>query len=102
MTIYAKTIKFVFFESHPTTGIFLDAEKAFEQVWYDGLLFKLTSMGLNRNLIRWIRNFLYESKPIVPIHPITSIHSVPQGSPLSLILAILYMLAPSLNLLLHK
>ena len=45
-------VKFGFYRGHPTTGIFLDVEKAFDQVWYDGLLFKLTSMGLNRKLIR--------------------------------------------------
>ena len=37
-------------KGHPTTGIFLDAGQAFDQVWFDGLLFKLTSMGLNRKL----------------------------------------------------
>ena len=47
-----ETIKFGFYKDHSTTGIFLDTEKAFEQVWYDGLLFKLTSMCLNRKLIR--------------------------------------------------
>ena len=45
-------VKFGFYRGHPTAGIFLDVEKAFDQVWYDGLLFKLTSVGLNRKLIR--------------------------------------------------
>ena len=52
-------------------------------------------MGLNRKLIRWIRNFLYQRKLIISINdqlsdPITPIHDVPQGSPLSPILFILY------------
>ena len=52
-------------------------------------------MGLNRKLIRWIRNFLYQRKLIISINdqlsdPITPIHGVPQGSPFSLILFILY------------
>ena len=90
-----ETIKLGFCKGHPTTGIFLDVEKAFDQVWYDGLLFKLTSMGLNRKLIRWISNFLYQRKLIISINdqlsdPITPIHGVPQGSPLSPILFILY------------
>ena len=72
------------------TGIFLDVEKAFDQVWYDGLLFKLTAMGLNRKLIRWISNFLFQRKLIIPINdqlsdPITPIHR-----PLSSVLFILY------------
>ena len=89
-----ETIKLGFCKGHPTTGIFLDVEKAFDQVWYDGLLFKLTLMGLNRKLIRWISNFLYQRKLRISNNhqlsdPITPIHGVTQGSPLS-ILFILY------------
>ena len=52
-------------------------------------------MGLNKKLIRWISNFLYQRKLIISINdqlsdPITPIHGVPQGSPLSPILFILY------------
>ena len=90
-----ETIKLSFCKGHTTTGIFLDVEKAFDQVWYDGLLFKLTSMGLKRKLIRWISSFLYQRKLIISINnqlsdPIIPIHGVPQGSPLSPILFILY------------
>ena len=86
--------KLGFCKGHPTTGIFLDVEKAFDQVWYDGLLFQLASMGLNRKLIRWISNFLYQRKLIVSINdqlsdPITPIHGVPKAAP-SPILFILY------------
>ena len=90
-----KTIKFDFHKGHSTTGIFLDVEKASDQVWFKGLLFKLTSMALNRKLIRWISNFLYQRKLIISINnqlsdPINPIHAVPQGSPLSSIPFILY------------
>ena len=90
-----ETIQIGFCKGHPTIGIFLDVEKAIDQVWYDGLLFKLTSMGLNRELIRWISNFLYQRKLIISINdlfsdPITPIHGVPQGSLLSSILFVLY------------
>ena len=52
-------------------------------------------MGLNRKLTRWISNFLYQRKLIISINdqlsdPITPIHGVPQGIPLSPILFILY------------
>ena len=82
-------------KGHPTTGISLDAGQAFDQVWFDGLLFKLTSMGLNRKLIRWISNFLYLRTLIISINeqlsdPIIPIHGVPQDSLLSPILFILY------------
>ena len=71
--------------------MFLDIKK----VWYDGLLFKLTSIGLNMKLIRWISNFLYQRKLIISIKnqlsdPITPMNGVLQGSPLSPVLFILY------------
>ena len=52
-------------------------------------------MGINRKLIRWISNFLYQRKLIILINdqlsdPITLIHGVPQGSSLSPTLFILY------------
>ena len=52
-------------------------------------------MGLNRKLIRWISNFFHQRKLIISINnqlsdPIIPIHGFPQGSPLSLILFILY------------
>ena len=90
-----KTIKFDFHKGHSTTGIFLDIEKASDQVWFKGLLFKLISMALNRKLIRWFSNFLYQRKLINSINnqlsdPIHPIHASPQGSPLSTIPFILY------------
>ena len=102
-------IKLGFCKGHTTTGKFLNVEKAFDQAWDDGLLFKLTKIGLNRKLIRWIGNFLYPRKLIISINdqlsdPITPIHGVSQGSPLSLILFILYVsdipqpLDPQVNL----
>ena len=61
----------------------------------NGLLFELTAMGLNRKLIRWISNFLFQRNLIISINdqlsdPITPIHGVPQGCPLSPILFILH------------
>ena len=92
---FFETIKLGFCKSHATTGIFLDVEKAFNQVWDHGLPFKLTKMDLNRKLIRWISNFLYQMKLIMSINdhlsdPITPIYGVSHGTPLSFILFISY------------
>ena len=83
-----ETIKYGFHKGHTTTVILLDAEKAFGQVWLNGFKDKLTTVGLNRKLLRWISNFLYQKKLIIPINnqlsdPITFIHSVSSGIPLS-------------------
>ena len=78
-----------------TTAIFLDVEKAFDQVWFDGLLCKLTFHGIEERLLRWISDFLFQRELIISLDgklstPITPLHGVPQGSPLSPILFILY------------
>ena len=81
-----ETTKYGFRKGHLITGIFVAIGKAFDQVWFDGVFFKQTLMGLSRKLIGWIRNFLYLRKLMINNQPIdqnNSIHGVPQGSHLS-------------------
>ena len=90
-----QTIKFGFHDGHPTTDIFLDVQKTLHQARLDGLLFKITTVGLHRKLIRSVINFVYQRELIILINnqlssPITPINGIPQGSLLSLILLILY------------
>ena len=75
--------------------IFFDVEKAFDQVWHKRLLTKLYELGLDINLIKWIKSFLQNRGLTIKMNNIFSdllkpIHGVPQGSPLSPILFILY------------
>ena len=37
---------------------FLDIAKAFDKVWHDGIIFKLTQNGISRNLLNLLRDFL--------------------------------------------
>ena len=74
----------------------LDVETAFDQVQFDKFLFKQTSVGINRNLVRCISNFLCQRELIISINKqlnnsITPIHGLHQGSPLSPVLFILYL-----------
>ena len=90
-----QTIKNGFITGNVTTGIFLDVEKAFDQVWHKGLLYKLNNIGLPNILLRWIGDFLGNRKMIVHLNnksgePLKPIHGVPQGSPLSPILFLPY------------
>ena len=67
----------------------------------------LTSVSLNRKLIRWINNFLYQRKLIISINdqlsdPTIPIDSVPHGSPLSSILFISYVSDITAQLLMHR
>lgn len=58
-----------------------DVKKDFSHVWFDGLLFKPTTMGLNRKLIRWIINSFNQLNNNQLNDPITSIYGIPQGRP---------------------
>ena len=37
---------------------FLDVEKAFDNVWHDGLRYKIYKLGLPTKLCRWLSDFL--------------------------------------------
>ena len=39
-------------------GVFLDLSKAFDRVWYDGLLYKLKTNRIDGNLFKLIKSFL--------------------------------------------
>ena len=78
-----------------TSAIFLDVEKAFDQVRHTGLLHKIKKFDMDHSLLRWIKSFLSErsiSKKIENIKSdfFTPKHGVPQGSSLSRILFIVY------------
>ena len=49
-----------FNKSMISTVVFLDVEKVFDQVWHKGLLSKLYDLGLDINIIKWIKNILQD------------------------------------------
>ena len=76
-------------------AIFLDVEKAFDRVWHKGLRFKLLNLNLPPLLTRWISNFLKDRVVQAYImgttsRDVTINHGVPQGSPLSPILYLIF------------
>ena len=77
--------------------ISLDISKAFDRVWHKGLLAKLPMFGLNQTLIYWIDNFLSNRSIAVRMDGfLSNLHSinagVPQGSVISPVLFILFIL----------
>ena len=77
-------------------AIFLDIEKAFDRVWHNGLCHKLLHMNAPALLLRWISSFLRDRTVKVRILGRTSReiainYGVPQGSPISPLLFLLYM-----------
>ena len=66
-----------------TSAIFLDVEKAFDQVWHTGFLHKMKKFRMDHNLLRWIKSFLSERSISIKIKDIksdifTPKHGVPQ------------------------
>ena len=77
-------------------AIFLDIEKAFDRVWHNGLRYELLHMNAPALLLRWISSFLSDRTVKVRILGHTSReiainYGVPQGSPISPLLFLLYM-----------
>ena len=41
-------------------SVFLDISKAFDKVWHDGIIYKLTQNGISGNLLNLLEEFLKE------------------------------------------
>ena len=76
------------FDTNPSLkvrGIFLDLSKAFDRVWYKGLIHKLKNIGIDGNLLSLIESFLQDRYQCVVINGQSSKWQnanagVPQGS----------------------
>ena len=75
--------------------VFCDIKKAFEKVWFKGLLFKLKQLGISGNLLNWFGDYLSERYQRVGIKGQNSEWKlipagVPQGSVLGPLLFLVY------------
>ena len=82
-------------EGHPLDVVFLDFRKAFNRVPHRRLLFKLSKMGFQGELLTWIESFLRNRRQKVVLNQTESswqeVYSgVPQGSVLGPILFLVY------------
>ena len=41
-----------------TLSVMIDLKRAFDLVWHDGLLFKMTHLGHDGNIFKWVKDFL--------------------------------------------
>ena len=74
---------------------FLDVKKAFDNVWHNGLRFKIFQLDLPTKMIRWLSDFLVGRLIQVNVNnsssnQINSKAGVPQGSVLSPLLFLIY------------
>ena len=75
-------------------AITFDIQSAYDTVWHEGLLEKIQRMGLEKYLINWTRSFLTDRQGVLEIgsvqHEASIACGVPQGSPLSPTLFLIY------------
>ena len=84
-----------FDEGLEVRSVFLDISKAFNKVWHDGIIFKLTQNGISGNLLNLLRDFLNDRKQRVVLNGQFSTRKsvnagVPQGSILCPLLSLIY------------
>ena len=100
-----------FDEGFEVRGVFLDASKAFNKVWHEGLLLKLNQNGISGNLLKLLHGFLSCWKQQVVLYGQHSSWDnvntgVPQGSILAPLSFLIYIndlsndLSPNCKLLL--
>ena len=91
----SQTIMESFNRSEHVIAAFLDVEKAFDNVWHNGLRYKIYQLGLPTNLCRWLSDFLVGRVIQVKTEGFLSPKvypkaGVPQGSYLSPLLFLIY------------
>ena len=84
-----------FDEGFDVRSVLLDTSKAFDQVWHNGLIFKLKKNGISGNLLNLLSNFLRNKKQRVVLTGETFSWAdvnagVPQGSILCPLLFLIY------------
>ena len=91
----SQTIMESFNRGEHVIATFLDVEKAFDNVWHNGLRYKIYQLGLPTKLCRWLSDFLVGTVIQVKIEGFLSPKvypkaGVPQGSNLSPLLFLIY------------
>ena len=59
------------FDCHPSTdmrGTFLDISKAFDEVWHEGLIFKLKTYGVEDTLFKLLENYVTDRQQRVVLN----------------------------------
>ncbi|MCG8034496.1 MAG: reverse transcriptase-like protein [Candidatus Thiodiazotropha taylori] len=67
---------------HSLVAVFLDLEKAFDLLWTNGVLLKLTNFGIQGKMLTWIQDFLTGRKMNVRVgNTVSGFYECENGSP---------------------
>ena len=88
ITHISQMIEDSFQEKKHTVAVWIDMEKAFDKVWTDGLINKLTNIKISHKMLKWIRSYLDGRTALVKANGFRSktehlTNGVPQGGVLS-------------------
>jgi hypothetical protein len=91
----SKDISNGFEQRKKTVLVLQDYAKAYDTVWRDGLLWKMTALGLDGRLVRWVQSWLANRRAWVrydetPGRSVTMRQGLPQGAVLSPTLFLIY------------
>ena len=95
LTDLKNTLRQALDEGKEVRAIFCDISKAFNRVWQEGLLYKLSSVRISESLLQWFTDYLNNRNQCVVLPGSatswTSIKAcVPQGSILGPLLFLIY------------
>ena len=84
-----------FQNKHHTTAVFVDLKQAYDRVWRKGLLLKMVNAGVHGKMYCWLKNFLTNRTIQTRVNDGLSSkepleEGLPQGSPLSCTLFLLF------------
>ena len=93
----SQSVRESFNRGEHVVAAFLDVEKAFDNVWHNGLRYKIFMLDLPTKMTRWLSDFLVGR--VIQVNEngflsdkISSIAGVPQGSVLSPLLFLIYVI----------
>ena len=91
-------IKYELSDGNTVVGLFIDFEKAFDSIWKEGLIVKMSRLKMNGKMLTLIEDFLKNRKVTLDVNGYagevrnTGTYGLPQGSALSPVLFKIYLL----------
>ena len=95
LMLLSQEIENAFQKKERVVSVFFDLSKAFDKVWKEGLLQKMSQLGIRSNMFKWIKSFLQDMSANVLLdgHKSVSVkirEDLPQGGVISPVLFLIY------------